>query len=162
MTIDWLYITKDDCQRIHDGCDLGDSVQVRAYQYPYANTDMNKFIAQSEVEKLQEDNEALKRNLKESNDTRFEAIERTGKLQAETEQLKQQLAEINKNCISIDLHESRMKKVESNYDTAIKVQDILREKLGAALEGLRFECGNRCAHQNPCNAKETLMNLGVE
>ena len=45
--------------------------------------------------------------------------------------LKQQLAELNKNCISIDLHESRMKKIESNYDAAIKVQDILREKLEA-------------------------------
>ena len=45
--------------------------------------------------------------------------------------LKQQLSELNKNCISIDLHESRMKKVESNYDTAIKVQNILREKLEA-------------------------------
>lgn len=28
-----------------------------------------------------------------------------------------------------------------------------------ALDGLYFECGNRCAHQNPCNAKEVITEI---
>lgn len=28
------------------------------------------------------------------------------------------------------------------------------------VDALKFECGNRCADQNPCNAKETLRELG--
>lgn len=31
--------------------------------------------------------------------------------------------------------------------------NALLDKLASALE---FECGNRCAHQNPCNAREAL------
>ena len=29
-------------------------------------------------------------------------------------------------------------------------------ELKELLAGLKFECGNRCADQNPCNAKETI------
>lgn len=28
------------------------------------------------------------------------------------------------------------------------------------VEALEFECGNRCAEQNPCNAKEALKEIG--
>lgn len=31
-----------------------------------------------------------------------------------------------------------------------------------ACEALQFECGNRCAHQNPCNAKEVLAEIESE
>lgn len=33
------------------------------------------------------------------------------------------------------------------------------ELLWPVIEALQFECGNRCADQNPCNAKETLNAL---
>ena len=36
----------------------------------------------------------------------------------------------------------------------------LKAKYQKAIEALKFECGNRCAEQNPCNAKETLAELG--
>lgn len=36
----------------------------------------------------------------------------------------------------------------------------LKAKYQKAVEALKFECGNRCAEQNPCNAKETLAELG--
>lgn len=29
-----------------------------------------------------------------------------------------------------------------------------------AIEALKSICGNRCAHQNPCEAKEALIELG--
>jgi hypothetical protein len=29
-----------------------------------------------------------------------------------------------------------------------------------AIEALKFECGNRCAEQNPCNARDVLKELG--
>ena len=32
----------------------------------------------------------------------------------------------------------------------------LRMAAKALEDALEFECGNRCAHQNPCNAKEAL------
>lgn len=31
-----------------------------------------------------------------------------------------------------------------------------------AIEALKFECGNTCAEQNPCNAKELLKKHGVK
>jgi hypothetical protein len=33
------------------------------------------------------------------------------------------------------------------------------ELLFPLVEALKFECGNRCAEQNPCNAKEALAEL---
>jgi len=37
--------------------------------------------------------------------------------------------------------------------------DALAEKLRTATEALTFECGNRCAGQNPCNAREALRKM---
>lgn len=34
--------------------------------------------------------------------------------------------------------------------------EVLAENNEKLVEALKFECGNRCAHQNPCNAKESL------
>jgi hypothetical protein len=34
--------------------------------------------------------------------------------------------------------------------------DILLPEIQKLREALEFECGNRCAEQNPCNAKEVL------
>ena len=36
----------------------------------------------------------------------------------------------------------------------------LKSKLDKAVEALKFECGGRCAHQNQCNARETLAEIG--
>ena len=41
-------------------------------------------------------------------------------------------------------------------EIAINNLPKLLEAVKVMMEGLQFECGNRCAHQNPCNAKETL------
>lgn len=40
--------------------------------------------------------------------------------------------------------------------------ELEREKLKSAalVKALEFECGNRCAHQNPCNAREALAKWG--
>lgn len=35
----------------------------------------------------------------------------------------------------------------------------LSAALDVALEALEFECGNRCAEQNPCNAKEARARI---
>ena len=35
------------------------------------------------------------------------------------------------------------------------------EALLIAVEALKFECGNRCAEQNPCNAKEALTEIAA-
>lgn len=40
--------------------------------------------------------------------------------------------------------------------------ESLRVKLDLAVEALEFECGNRCAHQNPCNAKDALAKIKGE
>ena len=37
--------------------------------------------------------------------------------------------------------------------------DALGEKFDIATEALTFECGNRCAGQNPCNAREALRKI---
>jgi hypothetical protein len=36
---------------------------------------------------------------------------------------------------------------------------VLEDKLEIAIEALKFECNNRCANENPCNAKETLEKI---
>ena len=36
---------------------------------------------------------------------------------------------------------------------------ILEAKLAIAREALEFECGNECAIQNPCNAREALEKI---
>ena len=36
----------------------------------------------------------------------------------------------------------------------------LELKLDIAIKALEFECGNRCANQNPCNAREALEKIG--
>lgn len=38
----------------------------------------------------------------------------------------------------------------TDLSKALRVIEVLREALA-------FECGNRCAHQNPCNAREALQ-----
>ena len=56
-----------------------------------SNTDCARWQHQKDqliIVTLKEDNEALRRNLRESNDTRFDAIERSGKLQIAVEALK--------------------------------------------------------------------------
>lgn len=40
-------------------------------------------------------------------------------------------------------------------DLTSKIQ-ALQAEIEILRRGLEFECGNRCAQQNPCNAKETL------
>ena len=53
-----------------------------------------------------------------------------------------------------------------DYRTAIVLDiqparrgDELATKLEIAVRALEFECGNRCAHQNPCNAREALERI---
>lgn len=41
----------------------------------------------------------------------------------------------------------------TGYDAARASRD---EEITKLVEALEFECGNRCAEQNPCNAKEAL------
>ena len=38
--------------------------------------------------------------------------------------------------------------------------ELMKEREAKLVEALKFECGNRCAEQNPCNAKQTLKDLG--
>jgi hypothetical protein len=65
--IEHVFITKEDCQRIYDGCDLGDSVNIRAYQFPHAEQipRMNKFVEQSAYEQVVKGSEVYKRKLAE-------------------------------------------------------------------------------------------------
>lgn len=37
--------------------------------------------------------------------------------------------------------------------------EAMKDKLLIAIDALKFECGDRCAEQNPCNAKEVLKTL---
>ncbi len=39
------------------------------------------------------------------------------------------------------------------------VTKLPNELLLRALDALQFECGNRCSDLNPCNAKETLIEI---
>ena len=41
-----------------------------------------------------------------------------------------------------------------------EVYEQVKHKLDIAIKALEFECGNRCAHQNPCNAREALEKIG--
>lgn len=43
--------------------------------------------------------------------------------------------------------------IEGATTIATELYEHIKELRGA----LGFECGNRCAHQNPCNAKEALQ-----
>lgn len=36
---------------------------------------------------------------------------------------------------------------------------VKEKQLRVCLEALEFECGKRCAHENPCNAKNTLSKV---
>lgn len=62
----------------------------------------------------------------------------------------------------IKILESRSSQFESTLKETMKVRDELDEKLKVAIEALEFECGNRCANQNPCNAREALEKLKDE
>lgn len=62
----------------------------------------------------------------------------------------------------IEFFESRASQFESTLKETMKVKDELKEKLKIATEALEFECGNRCAHQNPCNARESLEKIKKE
>ena len=57
------------------------------------------------------------------------------------------------------LEEWECKKIQRRQDKEIAE---LKRRLKIAVEALGFECGNRCAHQNPCNAREALASIGGE
>lgn len=63
-------------------------------------------------------------------------------LKAEVERLKSHLGLLQKCCDQHDLQVSK------------KAQ--WQEQASKLAEALEFECGNRCAEQNPCNAKQAL------
>ena len=62
MGISYLYIGKQDAERIDRGCDLGDSVRVDAYQFPHVSQIENLLCFRSEVEfqKVKEENKKLR------------------------------------------------------------------------------------------------------
>lgn len=43
------------------------------------------------------------------------------------------------------------------YNSAGYAGELLKPIILEMFEVLKFECGNRCAEQNPCNAKEVLV-----
>lgn len=47
----------------------------------------------------------------------------------------------------------------SDYDKLENINIRLNKQLKVAIKALEFECGNRCANQNPCNARETLNKI---
>lgn len=76
-----------------------------------------------------------------------QAIDRAEKAEAEVERLK---------------HEHTFKKCSScgaEFVTKLKgfhqIDQLLTEN-AAFREALEFECGNKCAHENPCNARAAL------
>ena len=48
---------------------------------------------------------------------------------------------------------------KSGYSARDKQVDMLIKMLTKAVDGLKFECGDRCAEQNPCNSKDVLREL---
>ena len=56
---------------------------------------------------------------------------------------------VNRNMFELHEADARVRHFRQGYD-------LLAPLLEMACEALEFECGNRCAHQNLCNARETL------
>ena len=106
----------------------------------------------SAVEALKSQNSILKQQIEELNeDIRQDYIDSATR----ERELVKKLDDMSQNCISLFLHEQRMSQV------GLKNLE-LESQLKLAVKGLEFECGNRCAEQNPCNAKETLKKLRGE
>lgn len=87
-------------------------------------------------------------------------------LKSQNSILKQQIAELNED-IRQDYIDSAtrerelVKKLDDMSQVGLKNLE-LESQLKLAVKGLEFECGNICAEQNPCNAKETLKKLRGE
>lgn len=51
-------------------------------------------------------------------------------------------------------------KLDAYTDRPIRVHVIEKSAYQKAITALKSICGNRCAHQNPCEAREALIYLG--
>jgi len=63
------------------------------------------------------------------------------------------------------IEKAKAAKVCVNEKVGILTAQNVNELCDAVLEmaeALKFECGGRCAEQNPCNAKEVLTKFGIE
>ena len=76
-----------------------------------------------------------------------ELIEKHGKREAERS--------VNRNMFELHEADARVRHFKHGHES-------LAPLLEMACEALQFECGNRCAHQNPCNAMEALEAIKVE
>jgi hypothetical protein len=50
----------------------------------------------------------------------------------------------------------------SNYQALFIHYQVLIDALEIAVSALQFECGNRCAEQNPCNAKDAIQQIKIK
>jgi hypothetical protein len=47
-------------------------------------------------------------------------------------------------------------------DPAVDKLNSVIDAFKIAVDALQFECGNRCAEQNPCNAKENIEQIKIK
>ncbi len=97
----------------------------------------------------------------------YRAVEQ---LKAENEKLRMQLSACS--CVALanttesailtrEMHPDYMCAAVADVCNAVDREMKLREQVNNYEQALKFECGDRCAEQNPCNAREALKKWGA-
>ena len=60
---------------------------------------------------------------------------------------------------ALSVLENELIRLKELMDKCLVESIKTNKNLEIAIEALEFECGNRCAHQNPCNAREALTKI---